>query len=125
MERRKPITEEDVRQTELMIARSFENLKQSAVQTSRRSLRSAGGSLKQHPYALAGAAIGAGILLYGVFRLATRSRSDKKEKAIDRPSSTRSGMTMELLSLMIPIVKPYISTYLENYMATRLSRGRR
>jgi len=125
VERRKPITEEDVRQTELMIARSFENLKQSAVQTSRRSLRSAGGSLKQHPYALAGAAIGAGILLYGVFRLATRSRSDKKEKAIDRPSSTRSGVTMELLSLMVPIVKPYISTYLENYMATRLSKSRR
>lgn len=124
MERRKPITEEDVHQTELLIARSFENLKQSAVQTSRRSLRSAGGSLKQHPYALAGAAIGAGILLYGIFRLATRSGSDKKEKAVERPSSTRSGVTMELLSLMVPIVKPYISTYLENYMAARLSRGR-
>lgn len=125
MERYKPITEEDVHQTELMIARSFENLKKSAVQTSRRSLRSAGGSLKQHPYALAGAAIGAGILLYGVFRLATRSGSDKKEKVVERPSSTRSGVTMELLSLMIPIVKHYITTYLENYRATRLSKGRR
>jgi hypothetical protein len=125
VERLKPITEEDVRQTELMIARSFENLKQSAVQTSRRSLRSAGGSLKQHPYALAGAAIGAGIVLYGVFRLATRSGSDKKVKAVERQSSSRSGVTMDLLSLMVPVVKPYISAYLENYMATRLSRDRR
>ena len=108
-----------------MIARSFENLKQSAVQTSRRSLRSAGKSLRQHPYALAGAAIGAGILLYGIFRLATRSGPDKKEKAVERQHSFRSGVTMELLSLMIPLVKPYISTYLENYMGKRFSKGRR
>jgi len=124
VERRKPITEEDVRQTELMIARSFENLKQSAVQTSRRSIRSAGASIKQHPYALAGAAIGAGILLYGVFRLATRSGSDKKCKAVDRNYSFRSGATMALLTMMMPVVRPYITTYLENYVGKMFSKGR-
>jgi hypothetical protein len=124
VERRKPITEEDVRQTELMIARSFENLKQSAVQTSRRSLRSAGGSLRQHPYALAGAAIGAGILLYGIFRLATRSGPDKKSKAVDREYSLRSGATMALLTMMMPFVRPFITTYLENYFGKMFSKGR-
>jgi hypothetical protein len=125
VERRKPITEEDVRETERMITRSFENLKQSAIQTSRRSIKSAGGSLKQHPFVLAGAAIGAGILLYGIFRLATRNTSAKKSNAIDQEYLSRSsGATMALLTLMIPLVRPYISTYLENYVAKMFSKGR-
>lgn len=110
--------------TEQMIARSFENLKQSAIQTSRRSLRSAGGSLKRNPYAVAGAAMGAGILLYGIYRLMTRNGSAKEVSAVERPSLSRSGVTMGLLSLMIPIVKPYITAYLENAVGKRLSRGR-
>ncbi len=124
MERRKPITEEDVHMTELLLARSYENLKQSAVRTTSRSLRSVGGSLRQHPYAVAGAAVGAGILLYGIFRLMNRNGSVKKSKAVDREYSSRSGVTMGLLSLMIPIVKPYVMTYLENYMGKMFSKGR-
>lgn len=124
MEKRKPITQDDVHMTELMIARSFANLKQSAVQTSRRSLRSAGGSLKQNPYAVAGAAVGAGILLFGIFRLVTRKGVVKKSTAVERHSASRSGLTMELLSLMIPIVKPYVTAYLENTVGKRLSKGR-
>jgi hypothetical protein len=124
VERRKPITEEDVLLTELLIARSFENLKQSAVRTTSRSLRSAGGSIKQHPYAVAGAAVGAGIILYGIFRLMNRNGSAKKSNAVDREYSSRSGVTIDLLSLMMPIVKPYITTYLENYMGRMFSRGR-
>lgn len=110
--------------TELMIARSFENLKQSAVQTSRQSLKSATGSLKRNPYAVAGAAVGAGILLYGIFRLVTRRGSAQKSTPVERHSASRSGVAMELLSLMIPIVKPYISAYLENTVGKRLSKGR-
>ncbi len=124
METRKPITQEDVHMTELMIARSFANLKKSAVQTSRRSLKSTAGSLTQNPYALAGAAVGAGILLYGVFRLVTRRGSVQKSTAVERHSASRSGVTMELLSLMIPIVKPFITSYLEDSVGKRLSRGR-
>ena len=124
MEKRKPITEEDVRMTEQMIARSFENLKQSAVQTSRRSLRSAGGSLIRNPYAVAGAAIGGGILLYGIYRLVTRNGSAKKVSAVERPSSSMSGVTLGLLSLIIPFVKPYVTAYIENTVGKRLSRGR-
>lgn len=124
MERRKPITEEDLLMTELLIARSYNNLKQSAVRTTSRSLRSAGGSIRQHPYAVAGAAVGAGILLYGIFRLLTRNGSAKKSSAPDREYSFRSGVTMELLSLMIPLVKPYITTYLENAMGRMVSKGR-
>jgi hypothetical protein len=124
VERRKPITEEDVLLTELLIARSFENLKQSAVRTTSRSLRSAGGSIKQHPYAVAGAAVGAGIILYGIFRLMNRNGSAKKSNAVDWENSSRSGVTMDLLSLMMPIVKPYITTYLENYIGRMFSKGR-
>ncbi len=123
MERRKPITEEDIRMTEKMIARSFGNLKQSAVQTSRRSLRSATGKITQNPYAVAGAAVGAGILIYGIFRLMSRKGPDRKERAVDRRSSSRSGVTMELLPLIIPLVKPYVTAYLGNYMGKRFSKG--
>lgn len=124
MEKRRPITEEDILLTELLIAKSYENLKQSAVQASRRTLRSAGGSLKQHPYAVAGAAVGAGIVLYGIFRLLSRNGSATKSNAGDRGYSSRSGLTMDLLSLMMPIVKPYITTYLENYIGRMFSKGR-
>jgi len=124
VERRKPITEEDLLMTELLIARSFENLKQTAVRTTSRSIRSAGGSLRHHPYAVAGAAVGAGIILYGIFRLLNRNGSAKKSNAVDREYSSRSGVTMDLLSLMTPIVKPFITTYLENYMGRMFSKGR-
>jgi hypothetical protein len=123
VERRRPITEEDLLLTELLLARSFENLKQSAVQTTSRSLRSAGGSLRQHPYAIAGAAVGAGILLYGIFRLVNRNGSVKKSN-IDREYSSRSGVTLELLALILPIVKPYITAYLEKYMDGMVSKDR-
>ena len=125
MERRKPITEDDLFMTELLIARSFENLKQSAVRTTSRSLQSAGDSLKKHPYAVAGAAVGTGILLYGIFRLATRNTSAKKSNAVDREYPSRSsGATMALLTLMMPLVRPYITTYLENYIGRMFSKGR-
>jgi hypothetical protein len=122
VERRRPITEEDLLMTELLLARSFEDLKQSAVQATSRSLRSAGGSLRQHPYAVAGAAVGAGVLLYGIFQLVNRNGSVEKSSTHDRQYS-RSVVTMELLSLIIPIVKPYITAYLENYMGKMFPKG--
>ena len=124
MERRKPITEDDLLMTELLIARSFENLKQSAVRTTSRSLRSAGDSLRKHPYAVAGAAVGTGILLYGIFRLLNRHGPAGKRDAVDREYSGRSGLAMDLLSLMFPLVKPYVTEYLENYMGRRFHKGR-
>lgn len=122
MEKRRPITEEDLLLTELLIARSYENLKQSAVQASSRSIRSAGRSLKQHPYAVAGAAVGAGIILYGLFRLMNRNGAVKRSVAGDREHASRSGVTMELLSLLTPVVMPYITAYLEKYLKRMFSK---
>src|SRR5512136_1946249 len=99
--------------TELLIARSSQNLK-----------RSAGDSLKKHPYAVAGAAVGTGILLYGIFRLLNRHGSAGKRNAVDREYSARSGFAMDLLFLMFPLVKPYITAYLENYMGRMFHKGR-
>ena len=106
MERRKPITEEDVRQTELVIARSFENLKQSAVQASRRSLRSAGGFAEAAPLCSsqvqqsvpASSCTGFSGSLPGVDR-------KKRARRFDREYSFRSGATMALLTMMMPLVK--------------------
>ena len=73
MENRRPITEDDVYLTELLLAKSYGSLKESVVKASSDALRSAGesvgGAVRRHPYATAGAAAGAGILLFLLFRL--------------------------------------------------------
>lgn len=126
MERRRPITEEDILLTELLIARSYGNLKQSVVREASRTLSSVGGSvggtIKKHPYAAAGAAVGAGIILYGLFRLMNRDGPAKGRAAGGRDPMSRPGMTMEILSMIMPIVTPYITAYVEKYLGMKFSR---
>jgi len=124
VEKRRPVTEEDILLTELLIARSFGNLKQSVVQASSGAFSSAGTTIKKHPYAAAGAAIGAGIILYGLFRLMNRGGSGKRSAAGDREYSSRPNMTMEILSMIMPIITPYITAYAEKYLGRMFARNR-
>ena len=119
MGRNRPITEDDVLLTGLLLAQSYGKLKQSVVQVSSDTLSSVGtsvaGTVKKHPYAAAGAAVGAGIILYGLFRLMSGSSSQKSE----RKHASRSDMTMEIISMLIPVVTPYVTAYLEKYLGRR------
>ena len=132
MKNRRPINEDDIYLTEMLIARSYGNLKKSIVRTSSETISSIGGSLgdsvggtiKKHPYATAGAAVGAGILLFGLFRLMTRSGSGKRKGDGGRDRSSRSGMGMDILSMMLPVFTPYITAYLEKNLGTMFSKGR-
>jgi hypothetical protein len=128
VEKRRPITEEDVLLTELLIARSFGNLKQSVIRASSRTLSSVGGSvggtIKKHPYATAGAAVGAGIILFGLFSLLNRRGSASRSVSGSREQTSRAGTAMDLLSVIMPIITPYITAYVEKYMGRMFSRGR-
>jgi hypothetical protein len=123
---RRPINEDDILLTEMLIARSYGNLKQSVVQTSSDTLGSLGGSLegtiRKHPYATAGAAAGVGILLFGIFRMMNRSGSSRGRTAGGRGQS--SDMSREIISLILPMVTPYLTTYLEKYLGTMISKDR-
>ena len=125
MKNRRPINEDDVYLTEMLIARSYGNLKQSVVQTSSDTLSSRGGSIggtvRKHPYATAGAAVGAGILLFGLFKMMNRSGFAKGRNTGGRG---QSGMNMEILSMILPIVTPYITAYLEKYLGSMHSKDR-
>jgi hypothetical protein len=124
VETRRPITEDDVLLTELLIARSYGNLKRSVVKTSFAAFGSVGGTIKKHPYATAGAAAGAGILLFMLFRLMNRGGSGRRQDVGDRERSSRPDLMMELFSLMMPVITPYITAYVEKYLGRAFSRGR-
>lgn len=123
MVRRKPITEEDLLVTELLLARSCENLKKSVVRTSTNSIKSVGGSLRRHPFAIAGAAAGAGVILFGLYRL--MSRGGPSGRHAGREPASRQTMSWELVSMLMPVVIPYITAYVEKYIGTKFSGVRK
>jgi hypothetical protein len=124
VEKHRQVTEEDIIMTEELITRSYGRLKQSVVQAPSRALGCVGNTLKEHPLAAAGAAVGAGITLYGLFRLMTRQGSVKESVACCRENQSRPDMKMVILSLIIPIVTPYIAGYLGKHVGRVFSEDR-
>jgi hypothetical protein len=127
MKNRKPITEDDIWLTEMLIARSYGNLKQSVVRTSSETLGTlggtVGGTIRKHPYATAGAAVGAGIILFGLYRLLNRDGPTKGNT--DGCRGRKSDMGMDILSMIMPLAMPYITAYLEKYLGSMVSRKQR
>lgn len=108
--------------TELLLAHSFENLKRSAVRASSRSLRSVGGKIREHPVAVAGAAAGAGILLFLLFRLISRGSSS--DRGGGSRETARPDIAREIISMLVPVVTPYVTSYVRGFMERKFSRGR-
>lgn len=124
METRRQVTEEDILMTEALIAKSYGRLKQSVVQAPSQAFGSVGGTIRKHPLGAASAAVVAGITLYGLFRLVTRQGAVKERAAGRKEHASRPDMTMEILSMIIPLVTPYIAGYLERYMGRLFSGDR-
>ena len=116
MEKRRQVTEEDILMTEEMIALSFGRMKRSVVQAPSRAFSSAGDTVRKHPVATAVAAIGAGIAIYGLFRLMTRRSAAGEKVPVRRERESRPDMSREIISMIIPLVTPYVIGYLKNYM---------
>ena len=125
MEKRRQVTEEDILVTEAMIARSYGRLKQSVARAPSQALNSMGGTIRKHPVAAAAVAVGAGLTLYGLFRLITRKGTSREN--LDGRREQRSGpdMRMEVISMILPLVTPYIASYLEKYMGKIFSGDRK
>ena len=124
MEKRRQVTEEDILMTEEMIARSFGLLKRSVVRAPSRAFSSAGKTVSRHPAAAAVAAVGAGIAVYGLFRLMTRRSASGEKVPVHRERESRPDMSREILSVIIPLVTPYVVGYLKDYMEGIFSRKR-
>ena len=128
MKNSKPITEDDVYLTELLIAKSFGNLKRSVAKASSDALSSVGntvgGTVRKHPFATAGTAVGAGILMFMLYKLMNRSGSSRRQYSSEREERSRSGLATDLLGMLVPIAAPYFAAYLEKYLGQMFSKGR-
>jgi len=124
VEKRRPITEDDLLMTELLLSRSLQQMKQSVVQAPSKALSSAGTSLKKNPYAMVGAAVGAGLILYTLSRLVKRKSEAHGSGMPAREQKSRPDMTMEIVSLVFPVIRPYIAGYLERFVGRMVSKDR-
>jgi len=129
VENRRPITEDDVYLTELLLAKSYGHLKTSVVKASSDALSSVGetvgGTVKRHPYATAGAAVGAGILMFMLFRiLGGGGGSSRRRSAASRDEKPRSSPAMDLLGMLMPFVMPHITAYIERSLGRMVGRER-
>jgi hypothetical protein len=120
MENRRRITEKDLLVTEALIAASYGSLKQSVVEAPSRALKSAGQTVRNHPYATAATVVVAGVALYGIYKLMSSrpSREDAREEPpISRRKNTGSmDLLQELLPVIMPMVTPYIMGYIQKYL---------
>ena len=127
MENRRPITEDDIYLTEMLIAKSYGHLKQSVVRASCDALSSVGesmgGTVKKHPCATAGAAVGAGILLFMLVKM-MGGGSSRGRRAAEREQKSRSNITTDILGLLMPLAMPYLTAYVEKYLGRMAGKER-
>jgi hypothetical protein len=116
VENRRPITEDDVYLTELLLAKSYVHLKGSVIRASSDALGSfgdaVGGTVRRHPHAAAGAAIGAGLLLFLLAKLTGGGESSRRISADAREERPRSNPALDLLGMLLPFVTPYITAFI-------------
>jgi hypothetical protein len=119
MEKRKRITDEDLRMTEAMIAESYCKLKQSVVLAPSRAYQSLGQTVREHPYESAATAVGAGAAGYGMFQLVKLLNSAHESQGTIRVTiqkERRPDLLQEMMPVIIPMLTPYIASYLQKYM---------
>jgi hypothetical protein len=113
--RRQRITEEDILMTESLITVSYGALKQSVVRAPKKALASIGDTMMKHPFETAAVAGGAGLGLYGLFSLMNRKGTDNKNDSGCKEEYQQDA-GMEIISMLIPLVTPYLAVYLEEFM---------
>ena len=121
MEKRRRVTEEDLLITEALIAESYSQLKQSVIQVPSRAYRLVGQTVREHPYESAATAVGAGAAVYGIIKLMTArvcvQEPQERPRATTRQKDTgRPDLMQEMLPILIPLVVPYITDCIRNYI---------
>lgn len=119
MDNRRRVTEEDLLITEALIAKSYGRLKQSVVLAPSRAFRSLGQTAREHPYATAGTAVVAGVVLYGIIKKMISPPAPEARERSHAPLQKEKGgpdLLHELLPLIIPLAAPYIIEYIQKYL---------
>jgi hypothetical protein len=129
MENRKRITEEDLLITEALIAQSYSQLKHSVVQAPSRAYRSLSQTAQEHPYATAGTAVVAGVVLYGIIKKMTSRHTPVQEAPVKeqvpvQKDTCRTDPMHDMLLMLIPLVTPYITSYIQKYLG-EMQSGKR
>jgi hypothetical protein len=115
---KKKVTEEDLKVTEALLARSFSNLKSSLTRIPGDMVKPVTGTVKEHPYASMAAAAGAGLIGYEIIHLMTPRvvvREVKVQPQVEAKEHARASLTSQIMSF----AAPYIAGYLQQEV-TRL-----
>jgi hypothetical protein len=125
---RRRITEEDLLITEALIAQSYGQLKQSVIQVPSRAIHSIGQTVCRHPYATAGTAVVGGAAMYGLIKMMTSPGSVPEAPAQERVQAQKDtrhpDLMHEMLLMLIPLAVPYITSYVQTYLASVQSKER-
>ncbi|MFA6332321.1 MAG: hypothetical protein WCX22_05160 [Methanoregula sp.] len=124
----RPVTEEDLLITEVLIAKSYGRLKQSVVSAPARALQSIGQTAREHPYAAAATAVVGGAAVYGIFKMMSSGACVGEAKggspvAMQKEPKSQD-LLQEMLPLVIPLVAPYIIGYIQKYLGDVLYEDR-
>ena len=118
---RKRVTEEDLKVTEAMLARSYTNLKSSLTRIPGDMVEPVTGTVKAHPYASTAAAAGIGIIAYELIRLLTPrvvTREVKVQPQVEVKEHARPSLTSQIMAF----AAPYIVSYLQQEVTRLLAR---
>lgn len=127
MENHRRITEEDLRVTEALIAKSYGRLKKRVVQVPANVLVPVSRMISEHPLEATATAVGGGIAAYGLARMATSGSdagSGKKHKGKKKKNKRRSDPVSEIISALLPLAFPYLAAYIEKYLGTGKNTSR-
>ncbi|HMK45234.1 MAG TPA: hypothetical protein VK436_01280 [Methanocella sp.] len=118
------VTEEDLRLTEALIARSFLRVKATIANTPTELLTPAKNTIKEHPIAATATAAGAGLIIYEIIKMAS-PKPAIREVPPARPIRTENPGT-DIKSQIVTAALPYVASYLQQeigrYIASKEKR---
>jgi hypothetical protein len=124
---KKNVTEADVKATEARLAASFAGLKTSITTIPSQAVKPVTDTVRAHPYASVAAAAGAGFVLYSLLNvLIPKTKIIEREvnvqPQIEVKAKRTSSTASRILSQVVTLATPYITSYVQNEVARVLSK---
>ena len=120
---KKQVTEDDLKATEAMLARSFGNMKNSLTRIPSDLAKPVTGPVKAHPYATLAVAAGAGFVAYLLIRAAT-PRVVVREMKMQPGGKAVEQRKPSILSQIVTLATPYVISYVQQEVTRMLSQPR-
>lgn len=117
----KRVTEEDLKATEAMLARSFSNMKSSVTRIPSDMVKPVTSTVKEHPFASLAAAAGIGLIAYELIRLMT-PRVVTREVKVGPQGEVKERARSSLTSQIMAFAAPYVISYLQQEITRFLTR---